>query len=130
MNEDERVEKQRDEKQYKAMRVMFVIVVCCMIAALACVLAIALAGAIREEIAERNQAKVESTIIAAACNEMEITPETAELHLLRAEWVPWLGCNTYLYALVADGDVYLVGVNGTETDVRYVDVIEKVGDYD
>ena len=69
---------------------------------------------------------VEDTIVSSACAEMGIAPERTELHLLHQEYVAWLGCNTYTYALVADGAVYIVGVNGNEDEVRYVDVIEEV----
>ena len=68
----------------------------------------------------------EQVIISRACKEMQIAPEHTALTELSVEYVPWLRCDVYNYALEADEDVYVVGVKKLGDKVLSVDVIEQV----
>ena len=104
-----------------ALRIAIIICVVMMVA----IIIAGLHFGISEFVSSIRQARVDEAIIGAAVNEMEISPDHVELHLLYKEWVPWLDCYSYTYAMVADGEIFIVGVNGTDEEVRYVDVIGR-----
>ena len=65
-------------------------------------------------------------IIERACREMDISPKHTAITQLSVEYVPWLKCDVYNYALEADAAVYVVGVKKIGEKVIDVDVIEQV----
>lgn len=77
---------------------------------------------------QASKSTIEDEIIAAACQEIGVAPTHTELHLISKEYVPHLECYTYTYRMVADNETYIVDVNGTDTEVYFVDVIRNERD--